>query len=206
MERKPGRPRALTVDVIAQAALDDGIATFSMPSVARRLGVAHSGLYRYVVDRDDLLMQATERAMRSVPWPSTHADDWRELITAIGEAVWNVCDTYPGLDRASMSSLRPAPTLITLLDGFATAMHEMGFTIEDAAVAVDSVMTLATDSSLTMSRIATMKALEQERGTSYEFPRGFNTTEVLEGRGTYDRKLQILLDGLSHRVTETSQT
>ena len=54
MDRKPGRPRALTVDVIAAAALEDGIATFSMPSVARRLGVAHSGLYRYVTDRDDL--------------------------------------------------------------------------------------------------------------------------------------------------------
>ena len=70
MDRKPGRPRALTVDVIAAAALEDGIATFSMPSVARRLGVAHSGLYRYVTDRDDLLVQTLDRAFLGTTWPS----------------------------------------------------------------------------------------------------------------------------------------
>lgn len=79
MDRKPGRPRALTVDVIAAAALEDGIATFSMPSVARRLGVAHSGLYRYVTDRDDLLVQALDKAFLATTWPSADLP-WDELL------------------------------------------------------------------------------------------------------------------------------
>ncbi len=40
MTGKPGRPRTLTVDQIVQATLADGLTTFSMPSVARRVGVA----------------------------------------------------------------------------------------------------------------------------------------------------------------------
>src|ERR1700712_952341 len=98
MERKPGRPRALTVDMIAQAALDDGIATFSMPSVARRLGVAHSGLYRYVTDRDELLMTALDRAVAEVSWPSADLG-WQELIQAIGETIWQMCEGHPGPHR-----------------------------------------------------------------------------------------------------------
>ena len=62
--RKPGPPASLTRDDVARAALAEGVLTMSMPAVARRLGVSHSTLYRYVHDRDDLVLAALDLAVR----------------------------------------------------------------------------------------------------------------------------------------------
>lgn len=197
MERKPGRPRALTVDAIAAAALEDGIATFSMPSVARRLGVAHSGLYRYVTDRDELLIHAIDKAFLSTHWPQADMP-WDELLREIGLAVWRACDTHPGLDRASQMAAKPSPVVLRMIDAWVTAMHEQHFLVEDAAVAVEFVISLALDSSSQMARLARM---ERTHATREEIPvlKAYDTDEVWAGRGLYDRKVEIFVTGLAAR-------
>jgi AcrR family transcriptional regulator len=197
MERKPGRPRALTVDAIAHAALDDGIATFSMPSVARRLGVAHSGLYRYVTDRDDLLIQAMDIAFESTTWPSADLP-WDELLREIGHAVWRSCDAYPGLDRASQMAPRPSPALLGKMEDWIRGVHDQHFLVEDSAVAVEFVISLALDCSGTMARLSGMdrSLLRQD---DIPMLKAFDTDEVWAGRGLYDRKLDIFLTGLQAR-------
>lgn len=200
MERKPGRPRALTIDAIANAALADGIATFSMPSVARRLGVAHSGLYRYVTDRDDLLVRALDIAFSSTTWPDAELP-WDELLREIGESVWRACDEHPGLNRASQMATSPSPMLLGKMEPWIVSINEQGFAMEDAAVAVEFVIVLALDCSAGMARMAKM-----ERGSleAKGFPvlEVFNTDEVWLGHGMYDRKLDIWLAGMAGRRTE----
>ena len=197
MDRKPGRPRALTVDVIAAAALEDGIATFSMPSVARRLGVAHSGLYRYVTDRDDLLVQALDKAFLATSWPSAELP-WDDLLREIGLSVWRTCDAYPGLDRASQMAPASSPSLLSMMGPWVTSLREQGFSPEDAAVAVEFVIALALDSSAQMARLARMERAHLRRD---DIPvlKAYDNDEVWSGRGMYDRKLEIFIGGLSSR-------
>jgi AcrR family transcriptional regulator len=197
MDRKPGRPRALTVDVIAAAALEDGIATFSMPSVARRLGVAHSGLYRYVTDRDDLLVQALDRAFLATTWPSGDLP-WDELLREIGHSVWRACDAHPGLDRASQMAPKPSPAVLAMMDAWVTALQEQSFVPEDAAVAVEFVIALALDSSAQMARLARMERAHLRRD---DIPvlKAYDNDEVWSGRGMYDRKIDIFVAGLATR-------
>jgi len=200
MDRKPGRPRALTVDAIAHAALEDGISTFSMPSVARRLGVAHSGLYRYVTDRDDLLIQAMDIAFGSTTWPAADLP-WTDLIREIGHAVWRSCDSYPGLDRASQMAARPSPALLAKMDPWIRSIHEQDFLLEDAAVAVEFVISLALDCSGTMAQLNGMQRSLLQRD-DIPMLKAFDTDEVWSGRGLYDRKLEIFLTGLESRRIE----
>lgn len=202
MERKPGRPRALTVDVIAAAALDDGIATFSMPSVARRLGVAHSGLYRYVADRDDLLIRALDQAFLSTTWPQADLP-WDELLTEIGSSVWRSCDAHPGLDRASQMARKPSPALLMMMDAWVSSLHGQHFALDDAAVAVEFVISLALDSSSQMARLALMERSEMQRD-DIGVLKVYDKDEVWVGRGMYDRKLEIFIAGLASRRTDTS--
>lgn len=196
MERKPGRPRALTVDVIAQAALDDGIDEFSMPSVARRLGVAHSGLYRYVTDRDDLLIHALDRAYLSTTWPGTDLE-WEELLREIGEAVWRTCDAYPGLDRASQLAPRAAPSALAHMSEWVPAIEAQHFEAGDAAVAVEFVIALALDCSTQMRRLR--KMLESHPKDQIPVIEPYDNDEVWVGRGLYTRKLDIFISGLASR-------
>ncbi|MCW2800207.1 MAG: TetR family transcriptional regulator [Aeromicrobium sp.] len=197
MDRKPGRPRALTVDMIAQAALDDGIATFSMPSVARRLGVAHSGLYRYVTDRDELLMTALDRAVAEVSWPSADLE-WQELLRAVGETIWQMCERHPGLDRAALSAPTSAPAAEVYVEQYVASIQHQGFELEDAAVAVEFVITLALSASAEMVRLNEIEARHKD-GPKVPVIKAYDTDEVWRGRGWYDRKLQIVLAGLTTR-------
>ena len=197
MERKPGRPRALTVDAIAQAALDDGIDTFSMPSVARRLGVAHSGLYRYVTDRDDLLLQALEKAFLEQAWPSADLP-WEELLRSTGQTIWRACDDHPGLARAAQLAPEAAPTVLKHMDAYVESVAGQGFLPEDAAVAVEFAIALALDCSSQMTRL---KRMEEAHPNRADIPmvKAYDTDEVWIGQGLYGRKLDIFVAGLSSR-------
>ncbi|MBC7630664.1 TetR/AcrR family transcriptional regulator [Aeromicrobium sp.] len=204
MDRKPGRPRALTVDAIAQAALDDGIDTFSMPSVARRLGVAHSGLYRYVTDRDDLLVQAIDRAVVAAQWPPADLE-WTELLRAIGATVWQMCETYPGFDRASLTVPRSPRAVEHWVEQYVESIHQQGFLIEDAAVAIDFVFTLALTASAEMQRLHRIET-QQADGVKLKVLKAYDTEEVWRGKGWYDRKLDIVLAGLAQRQLDNPPT
>lgn len=197
MERKPGRPRALTVEAIAHAALDDGIDSFSMPSVARRLGVAHSGLYRYVTDRDDLLVQAIDLAADAEEWPDADLP-WEDLLREIGETIWRLCERWEGIDRAFQQIPRPAPTVVARIERYVASMQEQDFTVEDAAVGVEFAITLTLDCSSQMRRYAAMEAAAANR---QDIPvlKAFDSDEVWVGRGFYARKMDIFLTGLAAR-------
>jgi AcrR family transcriptional regulator len=199
MDRKPGRPRALTVDLIAQAALDDGIGTFSMPSVARRLGVAHSGLYRYVEDRDDLLVRALDLAVLGATWPEAD-QPWEDLLQGIGSTIWTMCEDHPGLDTAALSALRTPPSVEQHIESYIQSLQNQGFDVKDAAVAVEFVITLALTASAEMRRL---KAIEESHAQGVRTPvlKAYDTEEVWRGRGWYDRKLDIVVAGLAQRRT-----
>ena len=83
-----GRPRTplLSSDRICEAALQLVTATggFTIPAVARTLGVRPSSLYNHVAGRDDIVELLRERAMSEVRLP---ADDperpWRDVVADI---------------------------------------------------------------------------------------------------------------------------
>lgn len=199
MQRKPGRPRALTLDVIAQAALDDGVDTFSMPSVARRLGVAHSGLYRYVTDRDDLMVEALTRAYTASTWPDADLP-WEELLRAIGDTIWRACYAFPGLDRATQHACVMPPVLIRRMEDYAGSLQAQRFLAEDAAVAIEFAISLALDCSSQAYR------RDQLAEASADLPASPTLTiddddvdEVWHGCELYTRKLDIVVAGLATR-------
>jgi AcrR family transcriptional regulator len=195
MDRKPGRPRALTVEQIAQAALDDGVDVFSMPSVARRLGVAHSGLYRYVADREALLITAVDRAVQTVEWP--RADQpWDELLRAIGESLWELCNRYPGIASASLTASRAAPSSIQLIESYVEQLHREGFNLEDAAVAVSFVINVTFNASADAARIKRVGHSTVADANS-ETLKAYDTDEAHTDRGWYGRKIDIILAGLA---------
>ena len=190
MAGKPGRPRSLTLDQIAQAALDDGLAAFSMPSVARRVGVAHSALYRYVADREELLLAAIDRALATIEWPSPD-QEWEVLLREIGEVVWGLCDTVPGFERATLNSPRTSATWLEAFKAYVAALHDHGFTYEDAAITIDFVVRVALYGSNEMHRI---RQADRSDDDSAEL-KAYATDEAWTGRGWYERQLQIVLTG-----------
>lgn len=136
MDRSPSRSQLLNLDLIADAALDEGIATFTMPAIAARLGVAPTELHQHVRGREHVQVRAIERAALSVEWPDPELP-WRDLLRGIAHTVWTICQRYSGYDVAAMSPPGWPAGLIDQVTPYIASLHRQGATIEDASVAVE---------------------------------------------------------------------
>ncbi|MFH8866757.1 TetR/AcrR family transcriptional regulator [Streptomyces griseus] len=213
--RRPGRPPSLTRAAIAEAALAEGVATFSMPGVAARLGVGHSTLYRCVDNREALVRLAVELVAERTVWPSA-GPAWRALLTGFADALWGACEAFPGLDEAILTTPGTPRVMVDLLTGYGGALVGAGLTPRDAAVAVDFVADLVFSSSVAMrgldrrlpdaaggsstARERYRRAWARESAGRHPFEAEFTAEETWHGRGWFDDKLDIFLDGLATRI------
>lgn len=196
MNAKPGRPRTLTVDQIIDAVLAEGLGTFSMPSIAARLGVVHSGLYRYFTDREDLVVQVLDRIARSAPWPSVDLP-WREHLEQIGETFWTICGDYPGYDVTALRSRNVSPGFLEMITPHIDSLQREGLDLVDATAAIEFVRGLVLVSSMEAARLESIA--DRADLPDHSIP-GFADPEKWAGRGWYRRHLNTWLDGLAQRV------
>lgn len=157
----------------------------SMPIVARRLGVSHSTLYRYVHDRDDLLLAAVELAVSEFDWPEPQTD-WRAALTGLADASWTFFERYPGMAKAIMLMPGTPQPVTEVIAAYLLALRSAGFSQADAVVALDFVVDLTLTSADEMAGMARVHE------------------QVWSGRGTFDQKLEILLDGLGVRLERSA--
>jgi AcrR family transcriptional regulator len=208
--RRPGRPPSLTREQVARAALAEGFDELSMPSVARRLGVSHSTLYRYVTDRRDLVSAALDIAIAEHEWPSTDLD-WRPLLEAFADALWALADAHPGLAEAALELTALPERVVALLGAYATRLRELGFTSRDAVVALDFIADLTFSTAITMRDLDAAEETPDGPRTRRELYRDslrglagvtpeIDDDATWRGRGFFDDKLAIMLDGLELRL------
>lgn len=196
MTAKRGRPRTLTVDQIIDAVLAEGLDTFSMPSIASRLGVVHSGLYRYFTDREDLVVQVMDRIARSAPWPSADLP-WREQLEQIGETLWTLCSDYPGYDITALRTRNVSPGFLEMITPHIESLQREGLDLVDATAAIEFVRSLVLTSSMEAARLRGI--IDRPDVPDHRIP-GFADPEKWAGRSWYRRHLSTWLDGLALRV------
>lgn len=153
IRRSVGRPARISRDEIADAALAIGLRDVTLKSIAARLGVDHSSLYRHVSNRDDLVFAAADRAIATLDW-ERDSNDWRTYISAAAEAVWDLYQQNPGLAEAIRTMDRTPPAGIRAFSRACFHLETHGFAMEDAALIMDSVMDMTNDSASLWERLA----------------------------------------------------
>ncbi|MFF2555473.1 TetR/AcrR family transcriptional regulator [Nocardia sp. NPDC058058] len=203
--KRTGRPRSLSESDIIAAALAEDLNTLSMPSVARRLGVAHSALYRYFPDRDSLVRAAMAQAIADIDWPHG-TEPWREMLTALADRMWQVFERHPGFATAVLSIPGTPPGGVHLLERLARGLVAQGFTVRDAVLALDFLSDLTLTTFTMMSNLDTpfdgRTVRDAYRTTLTEgelLTQALDDDSVWRGRGWLDDKIAVMLDGLEHR-------
>jgi len=166
MERRAGRigrPARVSRRLIAEAALEVGLSTLTLTSLAHRLGVDHSTLYRHVASRDDIVLLACDTAIARMEWPDVPdlppaelrdpADaSWRAYLAQAVERIWDMYDLYPGLASA-IHHLRGAPDqVVRRFTGAIRDLVRMGFAEAEAVLVLDIVMDIAVESYVAWER------------------------------------------------------
>lgn len=197
MTKPTGRPPGLTLEQITDAALADGIATFTMPSIGRRLGVAHSGLYRYVTSNEQVRVLALDKIARQTSWPSPE-QAWREQLVSIGETFWRICETYPGYATAALSTEHVSPGFVEAMTPHVRSMVAQGHELVAATASIEFIANMTLNSAIAAERLRQL----QERPDAPEHSiEGFDDPDMWAGRGWYQRHLDVYLDGLQSRLT-----
>ncbi|MFC4851967.1 TetR family transcriptional regulator [Actinophytocola glycyrrhizae] len=197
--RRPGRPPSLTRNDVARAALAEGLANLSMPTVARRLGVSHSTLYRYVHDRDDLLLAALDLALREFDWPGTDHLGWRELMVSFADALWRFLERHPGMAETSLMVPSMPGKALGIADQYVVRLRAEGLNARDAVIAVDYTADLTIAAEIGVRRMSRVFDTPRGRRSLRELYEGPDASRF-ERRGWLDDKLTIMLDGLASRL------
>jgi AcrR family transcriptional regulator len=186
----------MSLEQLVSAVLAEGLDTFSMPSVARRLGVAHSGLYRYVESREELLVATLDHLVRETEWPSTSLP-WREQLTGLAQTHGALCEQHRGYAASVLTIERVPEASAAIIAEHANALAGQDFQLRDAFGAVQFVTTLALAASLTVGR-SLSGAARQLTPTSSAEPK---VSERSADSGWCGDQLAIYLDGLEGRVS-----
>ena len=208
---RPTGPRpGFSRDDVVDAALGIGIADFTLTAVAKRLGVAVSGLYRTISSREDLLAACLERIAAEVDVPAA-GRRWPDAVRAHAEAIWAMLERYPGLAGVIMGvpwahQLFAAPVAQAcqvLVDG--------GLGVEEAGVVLDFVGDTVIS---THAQIEVMRSPAAPSGpggpTGLEetsrfaaaadrpaLPEALTPNESWLERGGLDRKIEIIIRGVA---------
>jgi AcrR family transcriptional regulator len=196
VKKRPGRRPGLTIDLITDAVLQDGIATFSMPSVGERLGVAHSGLYRYVPNREALVVLVLDRIAREATWPSPD-QHWRDQLIGIGETFWTICETHPGYDTAALGTDHVSPGFVEAMTPHVHSMHAQGLDLVEATAAIEFIANMTLNCSIAAARL---RKVQQRPDVPEHSIDGFHDPDMWSGRGWYQRHLDVHLAGLEARL------
>jgi AcrR family transcriptional regulator len=123
--RRGPRPRLSVADV-AEAAVavadDDGLAALSLQSVAGRLGIATTGLYRYVDSKRTLVEIAVDHA--TGPPPALPAGDWAAAVRHWSRELLDAHRRHPWLSDVEPSGMPRTPNPLAWLDRLLGALAD----------------------------------------------------------------------------------
>lgn len=218
--RKRGRPALIDAEKVCSTALEMGVASITMTSVAARLGVNHATLYRYVSGRTDLVKQAIDMAVSRTEFPEPN-DDWRAYLHSNALAVASMLTRYPGIATELASGIFPHSVFVKASE-IMTALMANGFNTEDALLVVDMIMFLVIDhcrlheqmdGTVSTPSMPSRKELSEEWPDTEERPDApaevTETIAKVSGDVTLNsdqmmrlrRKLAIAVAGIEHEIT-----
>lgn len=107
----PGRKPNFSKQQVIDAAIAEGIATFTLKGVASHLGVRPSAMYRIFASREELQAAAIMHLFSQVTLIPTDTATWQEGLRHMVDAQWELLICYPGLATAFLQN-RQAQVLV----------------------------------------------------------------------------------------------
>jgi AcrR family transcriptional regulator len=123
------RPRSLTDDQLVAAALAvvdrEGLAALTMRTVARELGVATMGLYRYVSDRQELERLVVDHVFGSVDLALPEGS-WQDRVLVLLDRIRVAVARHPGIVPLVLRHRQAAPASLRLIEAMLAVLTDGG--------------------------------------------------------------------------------
>jgi AcrR family transcriptional regulator len=138
------RPRSLTLDDIARAALTvidrDGLDALAMRAVAAELGMGTMSLYRYVADRSQLEALVVDLVLGEVDITPPRRAAWTKQVTVLLERVRAAVGGHPAVVPLTMIHRHTSANSLRWTESILGVLAAAGFTGQHRVVALRSLL------------------------------------------------------------------
>jgi AcrR family transcriptional regulator len=214
---KPSLSRGAIVAAAIEIADAEGLGAVSMARVADQVGASTMALYRYVANKDELLLLMSDAGVDDPPAPPTGAS-WRDALTAWGLAVRAVWMRRPWLLHIPVTGPPAGPNNLAWLEAGLAALSGTGLSSAERFDVVQAVTTyLRGEAWLNLDLMAAStddpESFALDYGGAFARlidPGRFPELAEIVGEGPFGEPgpvdehhgtgLEILLDGIARRV------
>lgn len=164
-----GRPRTPLIDRerITTAALElvDAQGEFSVPQIARKLGVQTGSLYHHVEGRDGIIELMRERVAGAIDTSVLTLLPWDEALTGWARSYRAAFAVHPRVIPLLMGSPVRAPKVLEGYEKAVRALLEAGFALRDVLTVITAVENVVLGSALDLAAPDAMWELSDESRT-----------------------------------------
>ena len=203
---KLGRKPVFSAGEAVDAAVAEGIDTFTLSAVARRLGVVTAAIYRVFSSRDDLVNACVDRAVASIALPE-QGMHWQDTLRLWANECWRLCEEYRGLSRLVFAYPAAQTRITHIVAVYEQNLMAQGKNRKQTMFALDFIGDTVFSSHL---GVDSMRALDDEGKSGLDTVRDavgdmdtlFQPDDSWMGRAVMDKKVSFILTGLEQNWPE----
>ncbi|MBO0692207.1 MAG: TetR/AcrR family transcriptional regulator C-terminal domain-containing protein [Acidimicrobiaceae bacterium] len=196
MTRRGPLSRQQIVDAALESVRAGQYEQMTIRSLAAGLGVAPMALYRHVRDKDDLLVEVTDRLLAESWRPRARAANWKPWVTEVAERLRQLLVTQPAALHVYLRQPVTSPAAIVRMDATLEVLGRAGLTPDDASHAFGAIQTFTIG----------FAALEASRLRWRPDPGVVDPTAerlaAFTRPGQFLNGLHLLLDGIERGITD----
>jgi AcrR family transcriptional regulator len=200
-----GRPLLplISREALTTAALElvDETGDFSLPKLAKRIGVSQSSIYNHVTGRDEILELMRQRIITDVPYQPVDHSDWEAALRVMIRAYRDGFVRHPRLAPLLVLQTITDPGVLGLYEDLALTLESAGFRGRDVVGAISTIDSFALGSALDL---AAPEVVWDPPAEGYPtLKRALSNAGPSEQRGghAFDFGLDVIIGGLRAKLT-----
>lgn len=195
----------ISIDALVTAALElvDEAGDFSLPKLAKRIGVSQSSIYNHVSGRDEILELMRGRIIAEAPYQLDEGRDWEESLRAIVRSYRDAFARHPRLAPLLVLQTVQDPQVLALYENLAIALEDAGFRGRDVVSAISTIDSFALGFALDLAAPDVVWAPPAEGYPKLSEALTHSGPPAQRGEAAFHFGLEILVAGLRSRLQQS---
>ncbi|SEJ00564.1 transcriptional regulator, TetR family [Arthrobacter sp. yr096] len=195
----------ISIDALVTAALElvDEAGDFSLPKLAKRIGVSQSSIYNHVSGREEILELMRGRIIAESPYVLEDQQEWEAALRAIVRSYRDAFARHPRLAPLLVLQTVQDDQVLALYENLAVALRAAGFQGRDVVSAISTIDSFALGFALDLAAPDVVWAPPAQGYPTLTSALAHAGPSAERGEAAFDFGLEILIAGLQSRLQST---
>ncbi|MFJ5958551.1 TetR/AcrR family transcriptional regulator C-terminal domain-containing protein [Paenarthrobacter sp. NPDC092416] len=196
----------ISIDALVSAALElvDEAGDFSLPKLAKRIGVSQSSIYNHVSGREEILELMRGRIIAESPYAVHEGQDWEAALRTVIRSYRDAFARHPRLAPLLVLQTVQESQVLSLYENLAVALEDAGFRGQDVVSAISTIDSFALGFALDLAAPDVVWAPPAEGYPTLSRALTYAGPSDQRGERAFDFGLEILIAGLRSRLQSTA--